>query len=299
MRINRPQINANKRELLALGMFGRESRIGDRIVRLLERGQEFSTEVSRARVAIGGAMLLGCLIVAAIAPRTFAFAQEQSRFDVVSVRPIPGPVGFHNTVLYLAHGTWNADFAALRQMVGLAYGIQRVRVEGGPTWADSDLFRITAKTDKVDAGVDELRFMAQAVLADRFKLAVHRERKQLSGFTLVVGKNGSKLEESKEHGTPVVEQGEGEGVTLVFHHWPIGGLVNYLANVLDGPVQDGTALTGEYEFRLDHAPFGDVRPSSAPSLFAAVEDQLGLRLESGKVLEDVLVIEHAEKPDAN
>jgi uncharacterized protein (TIGR03435 family) len=280
-------------------MFGGGSRLGRRIELLLEHGREFSAGVSRKGLAMGGAALLMCGFAGGIVPRWIAFAQEQARFDVVSVRPIPGPVGFHNTVLYLAHGTWNADFAALRQMVGMAYGIQRVRVEGGPTWADSDLFKITAKTDKVDAGLDELRFMAQAVLADRFKLAVHRERKQLSGFTLVVGKNGSKLEESKEHGAPAVEPGEGEGVTLVFHHMPVTGLVNYLANVLGGPVQDGTALMGEYEFRLDHAPVGDVRPGSAPSLFAAVEDQLGLRLESGKVQEDVLVIDHAEKPDAN
>jgi uncharacterized protein (TIGR03435 family) len=118
-------------------------------------------------------------------------------FEVASVRLIPGPVGFHNTTLQVTPGGFNADYAALRQITGAAYGIQRVRVEGGPAWMDSDLYKIAAKAEN-SANVDQIREMLRKLLADRFKLAVHRETKQLPVYTLVLGKSGSTLEEVKD-----------------------------------------------------------------------------------------------------
>lgn len=285
-------------EALAAGILGGGSRFGARIRLLLQGARSLSPGISRTRVAALGIALSVGAMCESLAPRWIAFAQEPLRFDAASIRAIQDAEGFHPTVLNMGQGKISADFATLRQLVGMAYGIQRVRVQGGPSWtdSDSDRFRVVAKTDKANASAEELRQMTQSLLKERFQLAVHRENRLLSGYTLVVGKNGSKLKTFQDQETPGAEPGEGEGVVLNFRGFPIRGLVNYLANALDQPVEDATGLTGLYDFRLQHALNGDSRPSSAPSIFAAVEDQLGLKLEPGKVQEDVLVIDHAERP---
>jgi uncharacterized protein (TIGR03435 family) len=110
--------------------------------------------------------------------------------------------------LQVTSGGFNADYAALRQITGVAYGIQRVRVEGGPAWMDSDLYRIAAKAEN-PANVDQIREMLRKLLADRFKLAVHSATKQLPVYTLVLGKSGSTLQEVKDDppGSPSVTPG--------------------------------------------------------------------------------------------
>src|SRR6266567_5912341 len=86
--------------------------------------------------------------------------------------------------------------ARLRQIIGLAYAIQRVRVQGGPSWLDTEQYVIAAKAESADASWDQVRTMLQTLLADRFKLAVHRETKELDVYSLAVGKNGPKLQEA-------------------------------------------------------------------------------------------------------
>src|SRR3974377_1452648 len=122
-----------------------------------------------------------------------AVAAQVSSFEVATVKPVNPPAGPHVVSLIINHGRLNIEAAELRQIVGLAYAVQRVRVLGGPAWADSDQFDIVAKAENPDASRDEIRNMLQALLAERFKLVVHRETKEIPAYTLVLAKSGSKL----------------------------------------------------------------------------------------------------------
>jgi uncharacterized protein (TIGR03435 family) len=214
-------------------------------------------------------------------------------FEVASVRAVNPPAGPHVVSLLINHGRLNIEAAELRQIVGLAYAIQRVRVLGGPGWADADQFDIAAKAENVDATRDDIRVMLQALLADRFKLAVHRETKEIPAYSVVVGKTGAKLKES-EPGRKgrMIDTVSPSGVKqTLFESMSFRVLVNMLANTLGSPVEDQTGLTGVYDYTFDW-------PDAGSSLFASLEE-LGLKLEAKKTAVEVLIIDRVEKPSAN
>ena len=195
--------------------------------------------------------------------------------------------------LNVNHGKLNIEAAELRQIVGLAYAIQRVRVLGGPPGADSDQFDIVAKAASPDATRDEVRSMLQTLLAERFQMAVHRETKQLPAYTLVLGKGGSKLRLASPDSKSGMTESPGPNgeQRTVFVSTPVRVLVNLLANALGSPVVDQTGLEGLYDYTLEW-------PDAGSSLFASV-DQLGLKLEAKKEPVEVLVIDRAQHPSAN
>jgi uncharacterized protein (TIGR03435 family) len=228
----------------------------------------------------------------------------QATFDVASVKLVTRPVPPHGVGLRISHGKLTIEAGELRQIIGLAYGIQRVLVQGCPDWCDEDMFDIEAKTDNVNATRDEIRPMLQALLAERFKLVARRASKEVQGFALTVGSKGPKLPIAKD------ETGPGNVFTpygggLRFGNMQIVGLVNYLANVLGQPVQDKTGLKDRYNFTLDFRPpetAGGAVPQAidVPGMvLSAVDQQLGLKLQAGKVITDILVIERAEHPSEN
>src|SRR5579872_4332021 len=142
--------------------------------------------------------LLPAVIGIGTALQSGAQPPGKAEFEVASVKPVGWPVGPNSILLRILPGRLNVNAAALRQITGLAYAIQRVRVEGGPGWMDTELYDIVAKAEDPAADRDQIRAMLQTLLADRFKLVVNRETKELDVYTLVVGKNGSKLQEAKE-----------------------------------------------------------------------------------------------------
>jgi uncharacterized protein (TIGR03435 family) len=206
------------------------------------------------------------------------FGAQLSSFEVASVKPVNPPAGPHVVSLIINHGRLNIEAAELRQIVGLAYAIQRVRVQGGPGWADSDQFDIVAKAENPDATRDEIRSMLQTLLAERFKLIVHCETKQVPAYSLVLAKSGSKLKESApdtKSGLSNTVSPTGEQLT-VFESSPLRILVNMLANTLGGPVLDKTGLDKLYDFTFQW-------PNADSSLFASL-NQLGLKLERRRSL---------------
>src|SRR5258708_36847225 len=98
---------------------------------------------------------------------------QAAEFEVASVRLVKRAVGPHAVGLRPSHGRITIEAATLRQMIGLAYRVQRVLVQGGPSWYDSEMYDVVAKAESADATVDQMRPMLQTLLADRFKLAVH------------------------------------------------------------------------------------------------------------------------------
>jgi uncharacterized protein (TIGR03435 family) len=185
-----------------------------------------------------------------------------------------------------------------------AYGMPERRILDGPAWLGSTRFDIQAKADSGDQfkGLtgqqdrDLKRRMVQALLADRFHLKLHQETRTLPAYDLVVAKGGSKLQLSKSNG-----QSFGVGRT----HFTAEGLTmtsiaEELSLITGRVVVDKTNLAGRYDLKLewstDDAPATD---NSAPSLFTAIQEQLGLKLESAKEPIPVLVIDHVEGASAN
>ena len=209
------------------------------------------------------------------------------------MKPVDPPAGPHAVLLVINRERLTIEAAELRQIVGLAYAIQRVRVLGGPVWADSDQFDIVAKAENASATRDEIRGMLQTLLAERFKLAVHRETRQAASYSLVLAKGGLKLKEAppdRKSGIADTTSPRGTKQT-VFEASPLRVLANMLANTLGSPVVDKTGLNGLYDYTFEW-------PDSASSLADSI-DQLGLKLEAKKEAVEFLVIDHAERPSAN
>jgi uncharacterized protein (TIGR03435 family) len=201
-----------------------------------------------------------------------------------------------------------------------AYGIPESRILGSPKWLNSERFDIEAKTDS--AATDRLRTLArdqrriqtqamfQQLLADRFKLAVHRETKDLPVYALVVAKKGPNLPPSKEpdgHSGTSSNDGQftAQGVTMP---QIADALTQELSRELGRVVIDKTGIQGRFDVALKWMPGtgpalvndGTEAPSdSGPSIFTAIQEQLGLKFESTKGPVQVLVIDHVEMPSEN
>lgn len=303
-------MRTDSREMLALGMFGRGSRLGERIALLLRRGRAFSPRVSRARMVASAAALLACFATGSLAPKWIALAQEPLRFEVASVKPTP-PNGPGYRLNCEAGRRFDTLGTNVQSLVIFAYDASGFQVSGGPAWVNSrdSGFDIEARPP-APMSLDQCRRMVQTLLAERFKVVVHREAKEMPVYALVVGSKGSKLHEAGP------DEPTGMHSNIMLNGIVIGVNDNYrptatsrgmtmaqLAGFLQGeasvgrPVLDQTNLKGVYSLTLDYAerPANDDRPD----LFTAVQEQLGLKLESTRAPVDMLVIDHAEKPDAN
>jgi uncharacterized protein (TIGR03435 family) len=191
----------------------------------------------------------------------------------------------------------------LNRLISLAYDVKTYQLSGGPSWAGdaSTAFDIEARADGTPSA-DQVHVMLQTLLAGRFHLKLHREMKDLPVYDLVVAKNGPKMKESAADATASVGvQGGATGSRqLTYTKVSMAELATGLASGAGRPVIDKTGLTGSYSFSLEWTLDGtpaDV--ATGPSLFTAVEEQLGLKLEPAKAPTEMLVIDHAEKPTEN
>ena len=192
------------------------------------------------------------------------------------------------------------------------------RIQGGPDWMRPENYDIEAKVAAADlaewqkpaAQKAMLRALLQSLLAERCKLVVHREMKEIPVYALVVGKNGPKFKEAKPDephpggmampGGAVLVPGNG-GQTLNFYGATMVSLAQVLSNFAGRPVEDKTGLAGRYDFTFERVqPSGqDTAGDAGPSIFTAVQEQLGLRLEPAKGQVETLVVDRLERPSAN
>jgi len=225
-------------------------------------------------------------------------AQTPPAFEVASVKPSqPDRPG--SASLDAAH--FICTGMTLRSLIWSVYRMPPWRVSGGPSWLDTEGWDVSATLPPgMPANRAELMpkadLMVQTLLADRFKLSVHREIKDQPVYELVVAKGGSKLRPaSDEKFIPKVGRGR-----LELRHVSMAMFVSYLyyppphqqPGMADRPVLDKTGLDGFFDITLDWAEAG-------PSLFTALEEQLGLKLEPRKTPIEFLVIDNVEKPAAN
>jgi len=222
-------------------------------------------------------------------------AADRAEFEVASIKPAPPQApGRTSTRLSIDQDRVIFTNASLRDVLRQAYGVQDSQIVG-PDWLGSDRFDFAAKLPS-GAPTDQVPRMFQALLADRFKLALHHETKELPLYILTTAKGGPKLQKA-ESATGISAQS-----TAVRYHvnakLTMDRFAEYISSRVGRPVKNTTNLKGVFDMTLDWAP--DTAEAAAasdplPSIFTAVQEQLGLKLESAKAPIDVLVIDHAEK----
>jgi uncharacterized protein (TIGR03435 family) len=230
-------------------------------------------------------------------------------FEVAAIKPSqPGAPGFGIQVRGRQLSTLNTTVSGI---VTFAYGLHPKQIVGGPPWLEQDKYDVLAEPDGEGQPNDrQWRTMLQKLLADRFQLTFHRDKKELAAYVIVVERTGAKL--AKSAGDPNGLPGLGFRAlgNLTARNATMTDFAGLLQGfVLDRPVVDQTGLSGRFDFTLlwtpDQSQFGGRAPAVAedpnapPGLFTAIQEQLGLKLESTKAIVDVVVIDHLERPTAN
>lgn len=217
----------------------------------------------------------------------------EPQFEVASIkRSAPGSRG--PTIYNPTPKRFAITSITTKGLIAYAYDVRDFQISGVPGWAGSEEYDIVAKPQG-DASNERILAMARGLLAERFSLTLHHESKEMPVLTLVVAKGGPRLQPSVGTGGPEVRGGRGR---LVARKVTMGLLAAQLAGrVLDRAVLDGTGIAGEFDVNLEWTP--DESPDPGPSIFTALQEQLGLKLESQKGVVDVLVVDHVERPSAN
>jgi uncharacterized protein (TIGR03435 family) len=235
------------------------------------------------------------------------------RFEVASVkRSTPGETG---CVLRPSPGgeRYVATCVPLRPIITTAYWIRPDQVTGGPSWVDSEPYDITGVASRPSSILD-LHTMMQNLLVERFKLQLHHDTKEMPAYVLVVDKKGVKNLKSHPAGAAsdlkIDQSRDGLHEKWNAQYTPMDYLV-WRLSFLDRPVINQTGLQGNYDFDLAFTDEPLLEPQgktatdsgpldqSGPTLFEALQNQLGLKLEARKAPVDILVIDHAERPSAN
>jgi uncharacterized protein (TIGR03435 family) len=243
---------------------------------------------------------MGVLVVAGIASLTLQ--AQPPAFEVASVK-ISDP-GAQGNQTQWDPGRLVVRGASVKQLLQWAYQVTPLQISGGPSWLESKRFDIEA-TAEGSHSKDELYRMLQPLLADRFKLALHRQAKEQSVYVLTAGTNRSRLQDAQAgqptfidlRGTPLPDNGLtleviGQSVSMPY-------LVNYLTGRFARVVIDRTGLKGEFDFKvqvvLDEQDLTDKQAAVAIGMSNAMP-LLGLKLDSQKSRVEILVIDHAEEP---
>lgn len=225
-------------------------------------------------------------------------------FEVASLKPVQITGDLYTANLGRAiHGEVTLTNATLADCIRFAYNITNDAQIAGPDWIRSKevRFDIVAKAP-ADTPVDRLKLMLQALLAERFRLLTHREPRELPFLALTVAKNGPKLATAKDG--PDTNSGPQVPGRIVSSQMSMLKLTTLLSRFLRQTVIDQTGLSGAYDVNLVWTP-EDYRPLlngvertdvvPGPTIFTAVQEQLGLKLQSRKAPVEVLVVDQAEK----
>ena len=241
-------------------------------------------------------------------------ASADPGFEVATIKPSdPGKPGKLFTVRGQNIVTVNTT---LNDLITMAYDIHVKQITGAPAWLGSEKYDLEVKPDVPgQPNVAQIKIIIQKLLADRFQLKFHRDKQELSVYAITVAKTGAKLTKSQSdpNSLPGLFFGRGNpGTSFNVRNATLAEVAGILqGSVLDKPVVDQTGLTEKYDFTLKFTPeagqmagFGPQPPATdspdaPPDVFAAFEQQLGLRLNSARAPADVLVIDRVEKPSGN
>jgi uncharacterized protein (TIGR03435 family) len=194
----------------------------------------------------------------------------------------------------------------LKRYIAYAYDVKDFQVKGGPNWIGLDHYDITAKLERVDPqrpGGIQVREALRTLLAERFQLTFHHESKEIGGYALITAKGGFKLTPIADGGNHGTSSKGGLTRQLTATQVDMGRVAAFLARETGSPVEDQTHIPGVYTFTLEWSrdDFKSSSPEQAslPSLFTALQEKLGLRLEARRVPVDLLIIDSAVRPSEN
>ncbi len=232
-------------------------------------------------------------------------------FEVATIKPSnPEAQGIGINMRGRNFSTLNTT---LNDLITFAYELHARQITGGPGWMETDKFDLAGIPDKPGMPNDkQIKGMMKKLLADRFKLTFHHDKKELGVFLITVGKTGPKLTKNDSNPNGLPSLGMGGLGRVSARNATIADFAGMMqGRILDRPVVDQTGLVGRFDFTLAWTPDdsqyggrgGQAPPpatgNAPPDLFNAMQEQLGLKIESTKAPVDVLVIDHVEKPSDN
>lgn len=239
------------------------------------------------------------------------------QFEVATIKPSdPDRRGWGINVN--RSGMFTTLNTTLSDLIKFAYDLHPKQVIGAPAWFDTDKFDLSAKPDKPGLpSVNQMKLMLQGLLADRFGLAFHKEKKELSAYAVTVAKGGDKIKKEENSQVPIPGFGGQPQRGFNVRNATLAEFASVMqAQFMDQPVVDQTGLGDvRYTFILKFTPDAGMRPfggagappeaappaadDAPPDLYLAMEQQLGLRMQKTKTPVDVMVIDKIEKPSAN
>jgi uncharacterized protein (TIGR03435 family) len=242
-------------------------------------------------------------------------ATKPQAFEVASIKPAtPGDRSGKFAIMQSGHEFVVKNYT-VKDLVSFSYDLPPRRISGGPPWTDIDLYNILAGTPgQAPPKLEEQMAMVRSLLNDRFQFRYHREQRELPVYELTVARSGVKLRPSAappDTQPLLVSRGfPGSHVQLPGRNVTMTEFASELQRgVLDRPVIDKTNLSGKYDFDLeweyDDTQFGGHFPpinsgaSGKPDVFAAIQQQLGLRLESSRAQVEIIIIDSVQKPSEN
>jgi uncharacterized protein (TIGR03435 family) len=225
-----------------------------------------------------------------------AAPQSRPEFEVASIKPHPPDDDVPNVSMARDPGRVTYTSVTVRSLIRQAYGLKVYPLASRGDALSADRYDVIAKTPP-DTSKQQTMLMLQALLEERFKLAVHRETKELPIYALVLGKNGPKFREVQDDGS-APEIGSGGGHQIRAHHISMKLLASTLQGYIGDSVVDSTGLAGIYNLNLDFT-LDESMSAEGENLFEAVQRQLGLKLEARKGPVEVVVLDHVEKPSEN
>lgn len=235
-------------------------------------------------------------------------------FEVATIKPSRPDEGFSLGIGRNGSNVFTTTATPLRTLIQFANGIHPKQISNGPPWLDSESYDVIAKPDQEGVpNTAQMRVMVRKLLADRFSLVSHKEKRELSVYAITLGKGGAKLSPHQGPASNVPAFGFTRGMLTVTNA-TIAEFAGFLqANLLELPVVDQTALPDRFDFRVRYTPDasrevylpGEAPPppvsaaDAPPDMFTALQQQLGLKMDKTKAVVDVVVIDKVEKPSDN
>jgi uncharacterized protein (TIGR03435 family) len=222
-----------------------------------------------------------------------AFGALCQSFETASIKPADPAA--NGSSMGGTPGMMKMENVSLKDWIEVAFGLKDFSLVG-PAWLESARFNVMAK-GPVASTREQISAMLQNLLVERFKLAYHRESKVMPAYALVVDKKGAKLKPSSE-GQMGTNTSMGRIARIDAKHVTMADFADSLSQQLDRPVKDLTGITGTYDVKLEWAPDSSAAERENPnavSIFAALQDQAGLRLEARKLPIDILVVDSIER----
>jgi len=238
------------------------------------------------------------VVVITCRAQPFREVTKPQAFAVVSVKPNrSGTDSSHNRS---RPGRYDATNIKVKELIQDAFGVKEFQIAGAPRWTETEGFDIAAITGTSSDLTDkELEPILRSLLMDRFQLRFHREAKELPAYSLIVARNGPKLQGHSGDGVFDVSIRRRPGkLILSGTKMSMSRLTEVLSRRIEHIVLDRTGLSGEYDLKMEWTPDPSADSADA-SIFTALQEQLGLKLESTKALAELVVIDGVERPSEN